>query len=102
MRFNEINTLPKNKHAGITVARRYVTRTATPLPADQDSMAFLRKHVKKETDPGSQTTYLVLKQYNDDWYRKTFRHDPANITSFASFYKEKIEPYFRIGNVDGL
>ena len=92
----------KNKFAGVPIANRYVRRTATPLPADADSMAFLRKHVKKEQEPGSDTTYLILKQYDNDWYRRTFRKDTASIVDFASFYAAKIEPYFTILNTDNL
>lgn len=98
MRFNEIT----NKYAGVPIANRYVKRTKTPLPADAEDMAFLRKHVKKEEDPRTNTAYLVLKQYDNDWYLRTFRYDPANIVDFASFYKEKIEPYFTILNTDRL
>ena len=102
MRFYEMTEPVKNKFAGATVANRYVRRTSTPLPSDAESMQFLRKHVKKEQDQGSDTTYLVLKQYNDDWYRRTFRKDTASIVDFASFYKAKIEPYFTILNTDRL
>jgi predicted nucleic acid-binding Zn ribbon protein len=102
MRFYEMTQPVKNKFAGSTVANRYVRRTSTPLPADAESMQFLRKHVKKEQDPGSNTTYLVLKQYDNDWYRRTFRKDTASIVDFASFYKAKIEPYFTILNTDRL
>ena len=98
MRFYEM----ANKYAGVPIANRYVKRTKTPLPADTDAMAFLRKHVKKEQDPSTNTTYLVLKQYNDDWYLRTFRKDSASIVDFASFYKAKIEPYFTILNTDQL
>lgn len=102
MRFYEMATQPKNKYAGIPIANRYVRRTATPLPADAESMAFLRKHVKKELDPATDSTYLILKQYDSDWYRRSFRKDPAHIVDFASFYKAKIEPYFTILNTDRL
>lgn len=102
MRFYEINEPVKNKFAGVPIANRYVRRTSTPLPTDTNSMAFLRKHVKKEQDPGTNTTYLILKQYNDEWYRRTFRKDAVRIVDFASFYKAKIEPYFTILNTDNL
>jgi hypothetical protein len=102
MRFYEMTEPVKNKFAGVPIANRYVRRTATPLPADADSMAFLRKHVKKEQEPGSDTTYLILKQYDNDWYRRTFRKDTASIVDFASFYAAKIEPYFTILNTDNL
>ena len=72
------------------------------MPADADSMSFLRKHVKKEVDPRTNATYLILKQYDDEWYRRTFRKDPANIKDFASFYAAKIKPYFTILNADRL
>lgn len=91
-----------NKYAGVPIANRYVTRTKTSLPDDADAMAFLRKHVKKEQDPKTDIPYLVLKQYDNDWYLRTFRHDPARIVDFASFYKTKIEPYFTILNTDRL
>lgn len=102
MRFYEMTEPVKNKFAGATVANRYVKRTAKPLPTDDNAMAFLRKHVKKEQEPGSNTTYLILKQYNDEWYRRTFRKDAARIVDFASFYAAKIEPYFTILNTDNL
>jgi len=98
MRFYEMT----NKYAGVPIANRYVRRTKTPLPTDADAMAFLRKHVKKEQDPSTNATYLILKQYNDEWYRRTFRNDAARIVDFASFYKAKIEPYFTILNTDNL
>ena len=91
-----------NKYAGVPIANRYVKRTKNPLPADADSMAFLRKHVKKEVDPRTDTTYLILKQYDDEWYHRTFRKDAAHIVDFASFYSAKIEPYFTILNTDRL
>lgn len=91
-----------NKYAGVPIANRYVRRTATPLPADAESMAFLRKHVKKEEDSSTNTSYLILKQYDNDWYRRTFRKDNSGIVDFASFYKTKIEPYFTILNTDRL
>jgi hypothetical protein len=100
MRYYEM--VSGNKHAGVTVANRYVKRTETPLPADAKSMAFLRKHIKQDRNPVTNTVYLILKQYDDDWYRITFRKDPAIITDFASFFKVKIEPYFTILNTDGL
>jgi hypothetical protein len=98
MRFYEMT----DKYAGVPIANRYVRRTSTPLPADDNAMAFLRKHVKKEQEPGSDTTYLILKQYDNDWYRRTFRKDTASIVDFASFYAAKIEPYFTILNTDNL
>lgn len=102
MRFYEMTEPARNKFAGVPIANRYVKRTATPLPTDADSMTFLRKHVKKETNPSTGVEYLKLIQYDDDWYQMTFRKDSAGIVDFASFYKAKIEPYFTILNTARL
>lgn len=86
MRFIEINS---NKYKARLVAKRYVKRTSTPIPVDV--LAFLRKHVKKIDN------YLILNQYDDEWYSYTFK-DPA-IKDFDSFFKIKIKPYFSIINL---
>jgi len=93
MRFYEMTSMPAAKYRPRLIARRYVKRTNTPIP--HDILAFLRKHVKKEGQEGG-PTYLILNQYDDDWYEYTFR-DP-NIKDFTSFFETKIAPYFTIQN----
>lgn len=94
MRFYEMSSMPAAKYRPSLVAKRYVKRTTRPIPPDE--MKFLRKHVKKVGEEGG-PTYLILNQYDDDWYRYTF-DDPA-IIDFSSFFKLKIEPYFTIQNL---
>lgn len=93
MRFYEMSAVPATRYKPKLIARRYVKRTNTPIPPD--ALKFLRKHVKKEGKDGG-PTYLILNQYDDDWYEYTF-NDPA-ISDFKSFFKTKIEPYFTIQN----
>ena len=93
MRFYEMSSLPKAKYKPELIARRYMKRTNEPIPPE--ILPFLRKHVKKVGKEG-EPTYLVLNQYDDDWYRYTFQ-DPA-ISDFETFYNSKISPYFTIQN----
>lgn len=88
-----MTSIPAAKYKPRLIARRYVKRTNTPIP--KDLLPFLRKHVKKVGSEG-EPTYLILNQYDDDWYVYTFK-DPS-IADFASFFKTKISPYFTIQN----
>lgn len=96
MRFHEMVATPKNKFAGSGKITRHVYRTNAPLPDENSAeLAFLNKHVRWIDDPAANRKFLILNQYNDDWYRRTFKNDPLMI-DFDSFYKNKIRPYYRM------
>jgi hypothetical protein len=92
MKFTEINSFKGN-----IIAKRYVKRTSMPIPPD--TLSFLRKHIKKVGSNGT-PVYLMLTQYDDQWYQYTF-NDPA-ISNFKDFFQIKISPYFEIINKDNL
>jgi hypothetical protein len=82
----------KEKYRAQLIANRYVRRNSNPIP--KDVLPFLQKHVKKVD------TYLIIKQYNPEWYQYTFKDQ--DVVDFQSFFKKYISPYFEIINTDGL